>query len=110
MGQAAARYADLCIVTSDNPRTENPESIIDEIMPGIPESMRHRITLRAEGIEKALDYARAGDVVLIAGKGHEDYQIIGTKKFRFSDAETVRRYTERKERELIAAKTTEKKR
>lgn len=110
MGQAAARYADLCIVTSDNPRTENPESIIDEIMPGIPESMRHRITLRAEAIEKALDYARAGDVVLIAGKGHEDYQIIGTKKFRFSDAEAVRRYTERKERELIAAKTTEKKR
>ncbi len=109
MGAAAARYADLCIVTSDNPRTEDPDSIIDEIMPGIPETMRHRITLRAQAIEEALNRARSGDVVLIAGKGHEDYQIIGTKKYRFSDAEAVRRYTERKEKELIAAKTAEKK-
>ncbi len=108
MGAAAAKHADICLVTSDNPRHEDPESIIDEIMPGIPEEKRHRITNRGEAIETALTMARPGDVVLIAGKGHEDYQIIGEKTMRFSDAEAVRRFVERKEAEIIAAKIAEK--
>ena len=108
MGAAAARYADVCIVTSDNPRKEKPEEIIDEIMPGIPEAKRQRITLRAEAIRAALDMARAGDVVLIAGKGHEDYQIIGDKKTHFSDAEVVRQYRIAKEEEIARAKAEQK--
>ena len=108
MGAAAAKYADVCLVTSDNPRHEDPESIIDEIMPGIPEEKRYRITNRAEAIETALAMTRPGDVVLIAGKGHEDYQIIGDTTIRFSDAEAVRRYVESKEAEIIATKTAEK--
>ena len=109
MGAAAAKYADVCLVTSDNPRHENPESIIDEIMPGIPADKQHRITNRGEAIETALTMARPGDVILIAGKGHEDYQIIGDKTIRFSDAEAVRRFVERKEADIIATKTAEKK-
>ena len=109
MGAVAAKYADVCLVTSDNPRHEDPEGIIDEIMPGIPTAKRHRITNRSEAITSALEMARAGDVVLIAGKGHEDYQIIGDKTIRFSDAEAVRRYVERREAEIIAAKSVEKK-
>ena len=109
MGAAAAKYGDICIVTSDNPRHENPESIIDEIMPGVPKEKQQRITNRAQAIETALEAARSGDVVLIAGKGHEDYQIIGDKTIHFSDAEVVRRYRQRKEEEIIAAKQAEKK-
>ena len=108
MGIAAAQYADVCFVTSDNPRNENPDAIIDEIMPGIPEEKRQRITLRAEAIRAALDMARGGDVVLIAGKGHEDYQIIGDKKTHFSDAEVVRQYRINKEEEIAKAKAEQK--
>lgn len=92
MGAAAARHSDLCLVTSDNPRSEDPEAIIDEIMPGIPRDKQHRITDRAEAIRAALDIARPGDVVLIAGKGHEDYQIFADETIHFSDAEVVRGY------------------
>ncbi len=106
MGAAAARFADICIVTSDNPRHEDPDSIIDQIMPGIPRDKQRRITNRAEAIESALATARRGDVVLIAGKGHENYQIIGDKTIHFSDAEAVRRYRQRIEQELIAANNT----
>ena len=109
MGAAAAKYGDICIVTSDNPRHEDPESIIDEIMPGVPKDKQHRITNRAQAIETALEVARPGDVVLIAGKGHEDYQIIGDKTIHFSDAEAVRRYRQRREDEIIATKQAEKK-
>ncbi len=105
MGAAAARYADICIVTSDNPRHEDPDSIIDQIMSGIPREKQHRITNRAEAIESALATARRGDVVLIAGKGHENYQIVGDKTIRFSDAEAVKRYRQRREQEIIAANT-----
>lgn len=105
MGAAAARHADICIVTSDNPRKENPESIIDEIMPGIPEGKQHRITNRAEAIRTAIDMARPGDIVLIAGKGHEDYQIIGEKTLHFSDAEVVRQLIIEKEDEIAREKS-----
>ncbi|HIX87952.1 MAG TPA: UDP-N-acetylmuramoyl-L-alanyl-D-glutamate--2,6-diaminopimelate ligase [Candidatus Akkermansia intestinavium] len=92
MGAAAARYSDLCLVTSDNPRSEDPDAIIDEIMPGIPRAKQHRILDRAEAIRTALDLAKPGDVVLIAGKGHENYQIFADATIHFSDAEVVQAY------------------
>lgn len=92
MGAAAARYSDVCLVTSDNPRSEDPESIIDEVMAGIPDAKQHRVTNRAEAIREALDMARPGDVVLIAGKGHENYQIFAKGTIAFSDAAEVHEY------------------
>ncbi|MGD0035806.1 MAG: UDP-N-acetylmuramoyl-L-alanyl-D-glutamate--2,6-diaminopimelate ligase [Bacteroidota bacterium] len=90
MGCIAGDYSDLVIVTSDNPRTEIPETIIDDIMQGIT---RHASVLREvdrhTAIEHAIKCAQRGDVVLIAGKGHEDYQIIGKEKKHFSDREIV---------------------
>ena len=94
MGEAAARYSDVCIVTSDNPRSENPETIIDEIMPGIPKEKQHRITDREEAIRAALKLARPGDCVLIAGKGHENYQIFADETITFSDSAVVAKYYE----------------
>ena len=94
MGEAAARYSDVCIVTSDNPRNENPETIIDEIMPGIPKEKQHRITDREEAIRAALQLARPGDCILIAGKGHENYQIFADETISFSDAAVVAKYYE----------------
>jgi UDP-N-acetylmuramoyl-L-alanyl-D-glutamate--2,6-diaminopimelate ligase len=99
MGRLAATLSDFAIVTSDNPRTENPDAIIAEIVAGIPPSSpdRARLTVepdRAKAIRAAIASARPGDLVLIAGKGHEDYQIIadpavpgGTKKVHFDDRE-----------------------
>ena len=81
------------IVTSDNPRTEDPETIVDEVLRGITQ---HASVLRemdrALAIERALSAAHAGDVVLIAGKGHEDYQIIGKEKRHFSDREVIEKF------------------
>ena len=94
MGEAAARYSDVCIVTSDNPRTEAPETIIDEIMPGIPKEKQHRITDREEAIRAALKLARPGDCILIAGKGHENYQIFANETITFSDSAVVAKYYE----------------
>jgi UDP-N-acetylmuramoyl-L-alanyl-D-glutamate--2,6-diaminopimelate ligase len=88
MGRVAAEFADQLYVTSDNPRTEEPEAIIDEITRGIP-SLRWPDTSvlvdRKLAIETAIDRTRPGDVVLIAGKGHEPYQIVGTEKRPFDD-------------------------
>ncbi len=92
MGEAAARYSDVCIVTSDNPRSEDPETIIDEIMPGIPREKQHRITDREEAIRAALEMARPGDCVLVAGKGHENYQIFADETISFSDSAVVQNY------------------
>ena len=96
MGQIAADNADLCIVTSDNPRTEDPEAIIDEIMEGFrgKETSVLRICDRVEAIRTAIDKARAGDVILLAGKGHEDYQIVGHEKHRMDEREIVAEYLE----------------
>jgi len=91
MGQAVARHADVVVVTSDNPRTENPESILDQIEPGLSGAARVlREVDRRKAIALAIGSMEAGDALLIAGKGHEDYQIIGTEKRHFSDAEVVR--------------------
>ena len=90
MAAAVSSLSDVTIVTSDNPRTEDPESIIDEIVPGIHEGARwERVTDRREAIRRAIESAGPGDVVVIAGKGHEDYQIIGREKMHMSDQETA---------------------
>lgn len=88
---AAALAADFAIVTSDNPRTEDPNAIIEQIVAGM-QDCEERYTVipdRAEAIRFAIEQAREGDVVLIAGKGHEDYQIIGDVKHHFDDREVA---------------------
>jgi UDP-N-acetylmuramyl-tripeptide synthetase len=91
MGAAAAQFADHVTVTSDNPRTENPEHIIAQINEGIKSLVLSvSITDRAIAIVASIREAKANDVVLIAGKGHEDYQIIGTEKLKFDDVEHAR--------------------
>ncbi len=94
MGAIAADNADLCIITSDNPRTEEPEAIIDEIMEGFRAKTTPvlRICDRPEAIRTAIDKARAGDVILLAGKGHEDYQIVGHEKHHMDEREIVADY------------------
>lgn len=88
---AASLAADLSIVTSDNPRTEDPQDIIDQIVPGMAghEDDYRVIPDRATAIRYAIGQAEPGDVVLLAGKGHEDYQIIGTVKHHFDDREVA---------------------
>ena len=90
MGAAAAAGADLLIVTSDNPRSEVPEAIIDDICAGIPAGTRfERVPDRAAAIARAAELAQPGDTVLVAGKGHENYQEIGGERFHFSDREVI---------------------
>ena len=89
MGAVAAQLADVAIVTSDNPRTEDPDAIIAEIEQGMTDG-HTRITDRRTAIAHALDIARADDIVLLAGKGHETYQIIGTEKQAFDERAIVR--------------------
>jgi UDP-N-acetylmuramoyl-L-alanyl-D-glutamate--2,6-diaminopimelate ligase len=91
MGGIAARLADLAIVTSDNPRTEDPAQILQDVVAGIAD--RSGVTVeadRAAAILAAITLAKPGDGVLIAGKGHEDYQILGTEKIHFDDREQAR--------------------
>jgi UDP-N-acetylmuramoyl-L-alanyl-D-glutamate--2,6-diaminopimelate ligase len=90
MGRVAARAADLAIVTSDNPRTEDPERIIDDIEAGMGDARRRRIPDRKEAIAWALANAGAEDVIVLAGKGHETYQIRGTEKLPFDERAVVR--------------------
>lgn len=93
MGQAVANSADVAVLTSDNPRTEDPESILDQIEPGLAHAARViREVDRRRAIGLAIECMRPGDALLIAGKGHEDYQIIGTEKHHFSDVEVVREF------------------
>ena len=93
MGRAVARHADVVVMTSDNPRTEDPESILDQIEPGLNGAKNVvREADRRKAIGLAIEAMRPGDALLIAGKGHEDYQIVGTEKRHFSDFETVREH------------------
>jgi UDP-N-acetylmuramoyl-L-alanyl-D-glutamate--2,6-diaminopimelate ligase len=85
MGAAVAARADIAIVTSDNPRTEDPERIIDDIVAGMPGVAYKRLADRRAAIAHALAVATAGDLVLLAGKGHETYQVIGTEKVPFDE-------------------------
>jgi UDP-N-acetylmuramoyl-L-alanyl-D-glutamate--2,6-diaminopimelate ligase len=91
MGSIAERLADRVIVTSDNPRTEDPETIINEIFKGIQDRSKvRRIADRRQAIAAAIEELEPADILLIAGKGHEDYQIIGTTKLPFDDREVAR--------------------
>jgi UDP-N-acetylmuramoyl-L-alanyl-D-glutamate--2,6-diaminopimelate ligase len=92
MGKVAQQGADIAIVTSDNPRTENADVIIDEIVAGMNPGYT-RITDRREAIAHALSIAGQNDIVLLAGKGHETYQIVGTEKHSFDEREIVRNLT-----------------
>lgn len=89
MGQIAAENSTDPIFTSDNPRTEDPDAILDQVVEPLTPGTYTRITDRFLAINYALSHAQAGDIVLIAGKGHEDYQIIGTVKHHFDDVEVV---------------------
>jgi UDP-N-acetylmuramoyl-L-alanyl-D-glutamate--2,6-diaminopimelate ligase len=92
MGETAARLADLAIVTSDNPRSEDPRTIIDQVLEGVAHPERTTVVEdRAEAIETALSIAQAGDVVLVAGKGHEKTQEIGGRLRPFDDVDKARR-------------------
>lgn len=91
MGKIAAELADIAVVTSDNPRTENPEQILQDILAGIPTTIKPIVICdRASAINAAIMQAKPGDGVLIAGKGHEDYQILGTEKIHFDDREQAK--------------------
>jgi UDP-N-acetylmuramoyl-L-alanyl-D-glutamate--2,6-diaminopimelate ligase len=96
MGEIAARVGDMVWVTSDNPRSEPPQAIIDEIVVGVVRAGAGRGAYttqpdRAAAIRAALGWARAGDTIVIAGKGHETYQIIGSDVLPFDDREVARR-------------------
>lgn len=96
MGRAAAELSDFAVVTSDNPRSEEPNSIIEMILPGVEAAGKKKgetycvVPDRRQAIGKAIAMARPGDLVVIAGKGHEDYQILGTEKVHFDDREEAR--------------------
>ena len=101
MGEIAATLSDLVILTSDNPRTEDPEAILDEIEAGLKNKGTPylRICDRIEAIHRAIDIADAGDVILLAGKGHEDYQIVGHEKHHMDEREIVADYLKKQKAE-----------
>ena len=91
MGEAAAEYADTIIVTSDNPRSENPLEIMAEIISGIPENCAYQaFSDRREALRHAVMTAGKNDIVLVAGKGHENYQEINGVKHHFDDREVLK--------------------
>ena len=90
MGEIAVRLADIAIATSDNPRTEDPERILDDVEVGMSGRQHYRVADRRAAIGQALELARQGDTVLLAGKGHETYQVVGTTKEPFDEREIVR--------------------
>jgi UDP-N-acetylmuramoyl-L-alanyl-D-glutamate--2,6-diaminopimelate ligase len=103
MGKAVARNADIALLTSDNPRTEDPSNILRGVEKGL-RSLRHyeltelpfcnsgytRVLDRKDAILAAVSLAKPNDTIVIAGKGHEDYQIIGTRRYPFDDREEAR--------------------
>ena len=95
MALAASRFSDMVMVTSDNPRTEEPAAIIEDIVKGFPEEYEYMVEPdRRKAIQNILSIAEKGDIVLIAGKGHENYQEINGIKHHFDDREEVRKYME----------------
>ncbi|MBP1733489.1 MAG: UDP-N-acetylmuramoylalanyl-D-glutamate--2,6-diaminopimelate ligase, partial [Deltaproteobacteria bacterium] len=92
MGRIASELADVAIITSDNPRREDPKVIIEEIRRGLVGNAYHIIEDRREAIAEAIRIATSKDVVIVAGKGHEDYQIIGTEILHFSDREVIEEF------------------
>ena len=101
MGKIAAELADFVIVTSDNPRTEAPGAIIEEILPGLAGTATPYVVVeeRAQAIRYAMDHAQPEDVIILAGKGHETYQIVGREKRHLDEREVVAGYiAQQKER------------
>jgi UDP-N-acetylmuramoyl-L-alanyl-D-glutamate--2,6-diaminopimelate ligase len=99
MGKIAVQWSDEVIVTSDNPRTEDPEAIIQEIVQGMQGFSNFSVQVdRKKAIFQAIHMAQSQDLVLIAGKGHEDYQIIGTQKIHFDDREVAAEAASSKQR------------
>ena len=92
MGGIAQSHSDLAILTSDNPRTEDPMGIIDEVVAGMEgkEGSYEIVPDRREAIARALDLVGEGDFLLVAGKGHEPYQLIGARRFDFDDRDECR--------------------
>lgn len=92
MAKIAYELSDYVFISSDNPRTEDPEQIVADILTGIPEMSKVKVIIdRKEAIKEAIRFSRQEDIVVIAGKGHEDYQIIGETKIHFDDREEVRK-------------------
>ena len=91
MGEVSSRLSDLSVITSDNPRDEEPMAIIEDILTGIRKADGAYVTIpdRKEAVRYALSHAGKGDIVVIAGKGHEDYQIIKGVKYHMDDRELV---------------------
>jgi UDP-N-acetylmuramoyl-L-alanyl-D-glutamate--2,6-diaminopimelate ligase len=92
MGEIASKYADFSIITNDNPRSEKPEEIFNDIMSGVKSNNFSKVKQcpsRKEAILDAIKMSRPYDIILIAGKGHENYQIIGNQRSHFNDYETV---------------------
>ena len=107
MTAAACRYSDVVIMTSDNPRSEDPEDIFREMRTGLPHPVPglgsiYEIQDRQEAIEKAISLAKTGDVIFVLGKGHEDYQILGDGKIPFSDREVVESVLKRRSRVFLS--------
>lgn len=97
MAREVAVYASYIIVTEDNPRTEDPENIFQDIIAGFPSSLEYEVIRdRREAIRRAVEVARPGDIIVVAGKGHEEYQIIGTEKIPLSDTQELRLVCEEK--------------
>ena len=90
MGKVATEMADLVFITSDNPRSEKPASIVMDILRGISKNNYSVVLKREKAIQRSILAAKQGDIVLIAGKGHEAYQIIGNKRIHFDDREIAR--------------------
>ncbi len=97
MAHTAEKLSDIVVVTSDNPRTEDPKRILEEVAEGLANPENHFMEIdREKAIEKAIEMAEKNDIVLIAGKGHEDYQIIGREKIHFDDKEMALKYIKNK--------------
>jgi UDP-N-acetylmuramoyl-L-alanyl-D-glutamate--2,6-diaminopimelate ligase len=96
MGKIAAELSDIVVVTSDNPRTEDPEEIIKDILEGIDAQNKEIITItdRSEAIKKAISIAEKDDAILLAGKGHETYQVIGKERVHYDEREIVSKILE----------------
>ena len=92
MGRIACQKSDLVIITNDNPRTEDPQKIIQDIITGVESNNYVVIPDRKEAIEYGMSQLEDNDIFMILGKGHEDYQILGTEKVHFSDQEEVEKY------------------
>jgi len=96
MGRAAGSIADFCIITSDNPRSEDPEAIIQDIIPGVRETGCEYTVIvdRTKAIEYAIRNSSRGDVLILAGKGHETYQVLKDKTIHFDEREVIARILE----------------